>query len=359
MRSWVRAQINYLMKNMERELFGPLVREHRIPEKKVRIVEETAELLRKYRMFAVLDLEGVPNKQFTMMRRILEDKGIVVKVVKNRLFERALRKAGVPNAEEVIKLLVNENAFVFANMNAFELKLLLDKIELPMKAPIGQKVDKEIVVPPGRTELKPGPIMSLFGRFRIPIQVREGVIWIAKEAVVARPGDVVTPELASLLDKLGIQPFYFKPKIKFAYDSGLVIPAEKLVVDVEGVRSDLGQAVFTALSVAAELALPVPEALELALHKAFIRAARLAAEAGFVTPENAELVLSEALRRAYALAARLTEAVPELKEVVGGVQAPQQPSEERKEEKEEKEEEEEKKEVKEEELAEGLAALFG
>ena len=360
MKSWLRSELSTLLKVESRQGITVKLREKRIPEEKLRIVEETKELLRKYRTIALLDLSNTPSKVLTYLRKAVEGKAIV-KLIKNTLLERAIDELKLPNADELKKYLTGQNIAIFTNMNAFELKMLLDKVEVPVKAKPGVTLDREIVIPPMRTELKPGPIMSLFGRFRIPVQVREGVLWIAKEVTIAKPGDVVTPELVSLFEKLGIEPVLLKPKIKLAYEEGLVIPADKLVIDIEATRNDILKGVIEALNIASELVLPEPEVVKLSIRKAFARASRLASETGFVTPETAEIVIRDAISRAQVLAVTLASKSSELAQMLQveisvaqppSVSQPEKPSEEKK-------EEEEKKEVSEEQLAEGLAALFG
>ena len=362
MRSWLRSELQNVIKAEVRQGLRVKLRERRIPEEKRRIVEEAKDLLKKYRTFALLDLSNMPSKVITYLRRAIADKG-VVKLIKNRLFERALDELNLSNKDEVKKYLQGQNIIVFTNMNAFELKMFIDKIEVPVKAKPGMTIDREIVIPPMKTNLKPGPIMSLFGRFRIPVQVREGVIWIAREVTVAKPGDVVTPELTSLFEKLGIEPIVLKPKIKLAYETDLVIPAEKLVVDIEAVKNDVLRSVIEAVSLAAEIVLPEPEILKVSISRAYMRASTLAAEAGFLVPETAEIVLrnliAKAQHLAMVLASKSTDLAELLKVQPTALQTVSQPSAQPEKAEEKKEEEEKKETVSEEQLAEGLAALFG
>ena len=363
MRSWLRSEFERIVKAEARTGIAIKVRERRIPEEKKRIVQEAAELLKKYRTVLFLNLEGMPARALMQLRKALEGKA-VVKLIKCTLLKRAIDLAGIPNAEELKKRLEGQQIAIFTNMNPFELKLLLDKIEIPIRPKPGMVLDRDVIVPPMRTELKPGPIMSLLGRFRIPTQVREGVIWIARETTIAKAGDTVTPELISLLDKLGITPTTYRPQVRFAYDSGLIIEGDQLAIDLEAYRKELMEAASRALHVASEIAIPEPTVLELSIRKAFARASALATEAGFVTPETAEIVLRGLVSKALVLASVLVSKKPELSEFLqvqalpvapaGGAPA-QQPAEEKKEEEEEKKEET----VSEEQLAEGLAALFG
>ncbi|NPA97734.1 MAG: 50S ribosomal protein L10, partial [Crenarchaeota archaeon] len=346
MKSWLKSEFDKVMKAEARTGLRIRIRERRIPEEKKKIVEEAADLLRKYHTVLFLDLAGTPAKALVQLRKALEGKG-VIKLIKCTLLRRAVDKAGVPNADELKKLLEGQQIAIFTNMNPFELKLLLDKLEIPIRPKPGMTLEKDIVVPPMRTELKPGPIMSLLGRFRIPTQVREGVIWIARETTIAKAGDTITPELLSLLDKLGIVPTTFKPKVKFAYDAGLIISGDQLSINLEEYRSNLLEAANAALNLASEIAIPEPLVIELSVRKAFARASALATEAGFVTPETAEVVVRGTIAKALALASALVAKNPDLGQFLqvapavapAGAAPAQQPAEEKKEEEEEKKEE--------------------
>ncbi|MEM1541219.1 MAG: 50S ribosomal protein L10 [Ignisphaera sp.] len=328
-----------------------------LEEKRV-VIEEAKKLLTRYRTLILLEGTGIPSKLYLYMRQMYGDV-FYIKMIKNKLLLKALNELGMLNTEEVAKYLSGPNVAVFTNLNAFEAKLVMDKIAIPHRVKPGDKIENEIVVPPMRTELKPGPIMSLFGRLKIPIQVIDGVIWIMREATIAKPGDIVTQELASLFDKLGIEPKLLKPKIKLAYERGLIIPADKLVIDVEGVKNSITDGVRTALSLALEVVVPEPDVIKLSISRAYTRACSLAVETGVVTRDTAPLVFSVALMKAYTLASVLAQRIPELSSAVPTmqIQQVQQKLEETKEVKEEKKEE--KAEASEAQLAEGLAALFG
>jgi large subunit ribosomal protein L10 len=324
------------------------------------IVEETKKLIESYKAIIILDNTGVPSKLYRYIRQRYSDK-FYIKMVKNTVFLRALKELSLPNVEELAKYLKGSNMILFTNLNSFEAKLLLDKIAVPHKIKPGEKIEHEIVVPPMRTELKPGPIMSLFGKLKVPIQVRDGVIWIMRESIIARPGDVATPELVSLFEKLGIEPKMLKPKIKVAYEKGLVIPVEQLVVDIESTKNQILEGLKISTAFAVELVIPDPNVIKLAISRAYTRACSLASELGVVTRDTASLVFSAALRKALALASALASKIPELASIATPQTTQQQVVVEEKkvEEKKAEEKEEEKKEVSEEQLAEGLAALFG
>ncbi len=329
----------------------------RIPEWKIREVEELTRLFKKYKVFAIADLTGLPTSQLQRIRKKLRKK-VVFKVSKNTLVKRALRNAGIED-EALFEILQGQNLLLFTDLNPFELNLLLEKYKGTAPYKPGEIADREIIIPSGNTGLSPGPILSTFSKLKIPIKVQGNSIWITKDVKVAKPGDVISEDLASLLQRLGIELKEVKVRIKLAYDDGLLIPGEKLALDLAEYEEKLRRAYLEALNLGVEIVWPEPEIVELAIQRAFRRATALAAEAGFVTPETAEHVFRVAIAKAYALAAEVSKYAPELKlEVPVAVPAAAPAGEEEK--KEEAAEEEEKEEaVSEEELAEGLGALFG
>jgi len=328
--------------------------------RKQQIVQEIRDLLRRYKCVAIISLDGVPTPQYKKIKQELSKYGFI-KVYKNSIFLRAAREEGLPNVDELEKYLIGTNAFMFTNMNPYELALLLDKLAVPKYAKPGDVATDDIYIPEGPTGIPPGPMLSVFGKLRIRTQVREGVIWIAKETKVASAGDKISPELASLLRKLDIKPVVVKLRPRVVWEDGNIIPAEQLKVDVDAFRDDLLRAVSIVKEVAIEAALPLPDILPEIIARAYRRAAALAGEAGFVTPETAAEVFRRAMAKALALALQLQQKAPDLGIEVSVQVAPAAPAAAGApaEEKKEEEEEEEEKEVSEEEIAEGISSLFG
>lgn len=326
---------------------------------KRRIVDEAKKYLSNYRTLVLLDVAGVPARFRAYIEKKLE--GLcAIKMFKGSLLEIAMKELNLRNAGEFSKYLTGQNLALFTNLNSFEIALLLNKISMPVKSRVGEKVDIEIRVPPMKTDLKPGPVMSLFGKLRIPIQVVDGVISIVRESTIAKPGDTITPELASLFTRLGIEPRFIKPVIKAIYEDGLILTPDKLVVDVDGVKQELSRGISYAFNLASELVIPHPDVIRLSITKAYNRAIRLAAEAGFISRETAQHILSIAISRALAIAMMISQKVPDLlQQLPTPVKAVEQQSITQQVQQEEGRRREEEKEVLEEQLAEGLSALFG
>ncbi|MET1160605.1 MAG: 50S ribosomal protein L10 [Thermoprotei archaeon] len=334
-----------------------ITRARKIPQWKIEEVEELSKLFREYPVFLIADLQGFPTNQLQRLRKKLR-KYAIFRVSKNKLILLAMKKAGL-DTSKFEDILTGQNLLIFTKLNAFEIADLIDKHRSKTYYKPGDIAEQEIVIPEGNTGLPPGPILSTFGKLKIPTRVQGNTIVVARDTVVAKPGDVISEELASLLQKLDMPLKDVILKIKVAYDNGILIPGDKLKLDINEYKDMIAKAVQEALALGVEIVWPEPAILERAIVKAYREAKALVVEAGFITPETAEDVIRGAISKAYALAIELSKQGVDL----GVVTPAAKPAEEEKgkEEKEEEKEEEEKEEegVSEEELAEGLGALFG
>jgi large subunit ribosomal protein L10 len=257
----------------------------KFPERKVKIVNEVKEKLKEYDVMLVIDLKKTPSNLVHKFRKKFRKKWPEMKVIKNNLVRKAFEQSGLQMPEEMDKNLVDANMFLFTNDNPFRVALEISKFSMPAPAKPGDIAETEIVVPAGDTGLTPGPILSTFGKLKIKTMVKGGTIHIVKDTVVAKPGDVISPELASLLQKLGITPMELKMKIKGAYikSMGKWLPADELVLDLEKYKSQIAEAYHNALALGVSIAYPVPEVLELSLAKAFQDALKVAKRSLYFT----------------------------------------------------------------------------
>ncbi len=352
MKAKTRAQLERLVAELSE--FRPTTKVRKSISLKSQIVEEIKNLLSQYKVLAIASIEGVSSFESKRIYRKLAEYGVLVKLYKNNLMLRALRELGAENLDELARYCSGSNVFLFTNMNPFELAKLLETVVEYRFAKPNEVVDFDLELAPGPTDIKPGPSMSLFGKLKIPTQVREGVIWIAKDTKVLKRGDKVTPELGSLLRKLGIRVVPVKVRLKAVYEGGYLYLPEHLKIDYEKFKSDLMAAIGISKTLALELAFPVPELMPELVARAQRIAVELATSVGYITPETVNAAISKALTSAYALAQAISGKVDL------GISVPTAPTTTpREEKKEEPEEEEEKKEVSEEEVAEGIASLFG
>lgn len=269
--------------------------------KKSKLVEEVANLIKKYGVVAVFDLTGTRANTVHEMRKKL--RGLCeIKVLKKSLFIKACRLANKTELEKLVENIKTPVGFIFSGINSFKLALTLEKNKVPMHAKAGEKADFEVWVPETNTGLPPGPILSDFGKLKIPTRIEGGQVWIARDTLVAKKGDEISQLLASLLVKLDIKSVLRGINLIRAYEDGVILKAEDLVIDPVKTAEELSTAASMALGFAVNISYITKETLPLLLVKAWTQARALSVEAGFYTAETVPLMLAKAQAESAALA---------------------------------------------------------
>ena len=284
----------------------PLTRKH-YPKKKRLMYEELQRIPAEYNVIALSKMSKVRAAQLMMIRKKFRN-DIKIKIVKNKVAIRAFEKVkGVAGIENLSKQLEDQCALIFTNINPFKLNLIFarNKVFLPAKG--GDIATKEIFVPSGNTGITPGPVLSEFKTANVPTKIDQGTIWVSKDTLVAKPGDVISTPLASLLSKLNVKPIEAGISVNFAIAEGLQFKEQDLKLDLEEYKEELARSFAQALVLATEAGYMTPETVTPLLIKARQQAISLAAEAGYVTSETAGFVLPRAQMQAQAIANKAKE----------------------------------------------------
>ncbi len=333
------------------------VRSKPYPKHKVKIVEEAVDLLKNYQYIFLFDLHGLSSRVLHEYRYRLRPHG-VIKIIKPTLFKIAFTKVygGIP--AEIAEKIRGEVGFFFTNLNPAEVIKVVAENAVRRAAQPGDKAPFDIVVPAGPTNASPGPIISKFGKLKIPTRVQEGKIWIAKDTVVAKAGQEITPEIAEVLRVVGIEPVFEQLRLLGVIWRGKrFVDISELTIDVGKYRELFETAAVYARNLALNIVYPTKEVLQVVLPAAHARAVALAVRLGIVTKETLPMLISRAVAEANALAAAVAPRAPELGLSVATPQTPQQPAQPVETPKEEIAEEK-KEGPSEEEIAGSLASLF-
>ncbi len=330
------------------------------PKWKIQTVEELKNLITTHPVIALVCFRGVPATQMQKIRREFRSFA-KIKVVKNTLLERALDAAG-ENFAKLKEFIGDQIAVIATNENPFRLYKKIEETKEPSPLKPNQISPVDVVVEEGPTPIPPGPAMGELQMAGIPVAIEKGKVVVKATTTVVKAGEVVKPEVARALDKLGIKPIKIGLDVKAIYDSGVILTPDVLAIDTEKVMEDFQKAYSMALNLAVNASYVTKETAEILVIKAFMDARNLALNVGIFVPEIMQDLLLKAHSEMLALASHLPdEALDEdLKSLLSGfakVEAKAEEVEEVKEEEEKKEEEEE--EGKEEEALEGLGALFG
>lgn len=334
------------------------VRTKPYPLRKVKIVEEAIDLLKRYQYIFLFDLHGLSARILHEYRYRLRPYG-QIKIIKPTLFKIAFTKAYGGMPIDIAEKVRGEIGFFFTNANPAEVIKIIAKNSVRRAAKPGDKAPFDIVVPAGPTNASPGPIISKFGKLKIPTRVQEGKIWIVKDTVVAKAGQEITPEIAEVLRVVGIEPIFEQLRlIGVIWKGKRFVEIAELAVDVGKYKELFEAAAVYAKNLALNIVYPTREVLQIVIPAAHMRAVALAARLGVVTRETLPMLLSRAIAEANSLAALVASKAPELGLSVSTVpqptsQQPIQPTETPKESAEEKKEG-----PSEEEIAGSLASLF-
>ncbi len=277
------------------------------PKKKRLMYEELQQLPKNYNVIALSRMTKVRATQLMAIRKKFRN-DIRMRIIKNKVAMRAFEKVqGVAGLENLSKELEGQCALMFTNISPFKLNLIFaqNKVFLPAKG--GDIATKEIVMPAGNTGIAPGPVLSEFKVANVPTKIDQGTIWVSKDTVVAKPGDVISMQLASLMSKLNIKPIEAGIAVNFALAEGLIFKEQDLRINLDEYKNELVQSFQQALALATEVGYITPETVKPLLVKAEQQARSLAAEAGYVTPETADFVLPRAQAKAQAVANKAKE----------------------------------------------------
>jgi large subunit ribosomal protein L10 len=264
---------------------------------KARILSELENLLRENKFFIVADLVKIGSSELQAMRRML--RGIaVLKVARNRLVEKAIERVHNTKIE-----FTGQNIFIFTNKNPYELYLFLQKNKILTEAQPGMIAPKDIIVNEGNTGLTPGPVLSKFSKLKVPTKIVEGSVWIAKDTVVAKKGEVISKDVVELLNLLGIKPIETTLNLKFAFDGKSLL--KEITIDLDKIREDIKKAHQDSLNLAIQVSLPIREVMPILISKAYLDYLKVAES--LVLPEKE--ILERNLVKAESLAKVLYEKI--------------------------------------------------
>ena len=246
---------------------------------KAEAVQEMKDCLQQYSAIGVASLKKVRAAQLQELRRKLEESANF-RVVKNTIIKRAIAECkDKPGLEKLEDQLAGSNIFLFTDLNPFKLVLLLEKNRVKTTAKAGDIAAFDVVVPSGNTGLPPGPIISQFTAAGLPTRIEAGSVWVSRDTMVAKKGEVIPARLASVLSKLGIKPVEVGLTLKAVYDEGLIIIGEELRLNLGEARRSIERAHVEAFNLSVNAAYPNAESITILLQTTHQEAYRLALNA--------------------------------------------------------------------------------
>jgi large subunit ribosomal protein L10 len=275
------------------------------PKGKQELYQQMLELPKSYNVIALSKVNKVRATQLMKIRKKFH-KEIIIKVIKNRVTQRAFEKiSDVQGIDKLSSQLEGQCALMFTNISPFKLNLIFDQNKVFLLAKGGDITKTEIMIPSGDTGITPGPVLSEFKEANVPTKIDQGTIWVSRDTIVAKPADVISTKLASLLSKLNIKPIEAGIVVNYAIADKLVFAEDDLRIDINEIKNELGRSYNESISLAVESSYFTRESMGYLLSKASRQAQYLALESNYLSKDTAGQIISTEEMKAQNLVNKL------------------------------------------------------
>jgi len=279
-------------------------------QEKISEVEEITQLLKQYKSIGIAGLQKVRAAQLQEFKRRLTDM-VYMRVIKNTLMELAIENCKEKQElKNLAEHLTGSNVYLFTDLNPFRLALILERGKVKTTAKSGDIAAFDVIVPAGNTGQPPGPIISQLNAVGLPTRIETGSVWINKDTLVVRKGEVISERLASVLSKLGIKPVEAGLVMKVVYDDGLIITQEQLQINLNEIKQGVEKANMNAFALSLTIAYPTQENIVMLVQLAHKEAYLLTLNAAVPTKET----IADLIRKVHMEMLNLSSRLPTLEE---------------------------------------------
>jgi large subunit ribosomal protein L10 len=260
-------------------------------------VKKLKEDLKKAKVVGIVDLDSLPAKQLQNIKKSLKGKARI-RITKKSILQRALKGE---KQEKLLETPSRMPSLIITEQNPFKLFKILKENESDAYAKPGQETPENVLIKAGVTEFGPGPMISEFGALGVKTKLEKGKIKVLDDTVILKKGGVITPQIASLMQKLDIKPIKIGLNLVAAYENGTVFSRDVLNVDDEAFKNQLVLAHQQAYNLSVEAVIFTQESVEAFLAKASTQAKNLGMEAAVYNKELIEEQLLKAHNQAINL----------------------------------------------------------
>jgi len=293
-----------------------LVMQRKPKELKAEQVKLVEDMINKYNVICIAELWKVRAVQLQDLRKKFRN-SMSIKVLKNSSVKLVIEKyvGKKPDLDKLLNHLSGSHVFLFTDLNPFKLSLLISRSKIKTSAKAGDLAQDEIIVREGNTAISPGPIITELNDLGIRTKIETGSVWVIKDTVVAKKGDIISEKLASTLTRLGIKPIEVGLRLVAAYDGGTILTSEQLKLDLNETIEQIKEAYLSSYSLAVNAEYLTEQTTGAILQKAALEAKSLAINAAYLTPETTPFILAKAHQNMLNVASKIRnvkkEAVPD------------------------------------------------
>ncbi len=271
-------------------------------------VESIKDILKEHKSIGIASLQKVRASQLQELKKSMAGK-VYLRVLKNTLIKIALDEINQAELKKLEDYLEGSNLFLFTDLNPFKLALLLERGKVKTTAKSGDIAAMDVVIPASNTGQPPGPVISQLNAVGLPTRIESGSVWISKDTLVVRKGEIINERLASVLSKLGIKAVELGISMNVVFDNGLIISGDQLKVDVAATRKSVEASNQEAFALALEIGYTTKDTIEPLLQRAHQKAVALSVSAAIPTKDT----IAEIIRKANLEMTSLSGAVEKAK----------------------------------------------
>lgn len=271
-------------------------------------VEAIKDILKEYKSIGIASLKKVRASQLQEIKKTMAGK-VYLRVLKNTLIKIALEEMKNEELKKLEDYLEGSNIYLFTDLNPFKLVLLLERGKVKTTAKSGDIAAMDVVIPSGNTGQPPGPVISQLNAVGLPTRIESGSVWISKDTLVVRRGEVINERLAGVLSKLGIKAVELGISLRAVFDNGMIISGDQLKVDVDATRRSVQARNAEAFALALEIGYASKDTIKPLLQQAHMKAVALSVSAAIPTKDT----IADIIRKANAEMTSLSGAVEKVK----------------------------------------------
>jgi large subunit ribosomal protein L10 len=271
-------------------------------------VEAIKDILKEYKSIGIASLKKVRASQLQELKKGMKGK-VYLRVLKNTLIKIALEEMNQAELKKLEAYLEGSNVFLFTDLNPFKLALLLERGKVKTTAKSGDIAAMDVVIPSGNTGQPPGPVISQLNAVGLPTRIESGSVWISKDTLVVRRGEIINERLAGVLSKLGIKAVELGISMRAVFDNGMIITGDQLVVDVDATRKSVQTSQGEAFALALEIGYASKDTIKPLLQRAHQKAVALSVSATIPTKDT----IADIIRKANSEMTSLSTAADKVK----------------------------------------------
>jgi large subunit ribosomal protein L10 len=271
-------------------------------------VDAIKDILKEYKSVGIASLKKVRASQLQELKKSMAGK-VYLRVLKNTLIKIAIDEMKQEDLKKIEEYLEGSNVFLFTDLNPFKLALLLEHGKVKTTAKANDIAAMDVVIPASNTGQPPGPVISQLNAVGLPTRIESGSVWISKDTLVVRKGEVINDRLAGVLSKLGIKAVELGISMRAVFDNGLIITGDQLKVDVAATRKSVESSNQEAFALALEINYITQDTIKPLLQRAHQKAVSLSVGAAIPTEET----IADIIRKANSEMTSLSGAVDKVK----------------------------------------------